>query len=45
VTATFPDGVTVSGVELLSLKRLDWQVSKDVPDIAVKGDVGTLIVD
>ena len=27
---------------LLSIKRFDWQVSKDVPEIAVRGVVGTV---
>jgi hypothetical protein len=29
----------------LSTNRLDWQMSNDVPEIAVSGAVGTFIVD
>ena len=34
-----PDGVIVNPLELLSIKRLDWQVRSCVPDTAVNGVV------
>ena len=39
-----PPVLIANALELLSLKRLSWQVSNDVFVIAVSGVVGTVIV-
>jgi len=38
-TDTSPLTVIAKLLLLLSLKRLDWQVSRDVPEIAVSGEL------
>ena len=35
-----PFAVMVNALVLLSMNVVDWQVSRDVPEIAVNGDVG-----